>query len=315
MPVTFSGALSVILPVVVVAVRLPFTVPCNARAVAFTMVALPLVPLVLSVTAPVAASVSRLISALFCLVVKLLAPVTVNVPLSVRLPVVAVAVRSPFTVPCNARAVAFTIVAFPLVPVVLSVTAPVAARVPRSISASASDVAKLLVPVTVNVLLSVRLPVVAVAERFPFTVPLKARAVALTTFAFPDVPEVFSVTAPVDASVSSSMSASACEVVKLLVPVTASVPLSVRLPVVAVAIRFPFTVPCSARAVAFTIVALPLVPVVLSVTAPVEASVSKLISALLARVVRLVVPATVIKALSVRLPVVARAVRLPPTVP
>ena len=131
---------------------------------------------------------------------------------------------------------ALTIVALPLVPVVLSVTAPVAARVPRSMSALASEVLKLLVPVTVRVLLSERLPVVAVALRLPLTVPARARAVALTIVALPLVPVVLSVTAPVAASVPRSMSASASKVLKLLVPLTVRFLESVRSPVLAVAV-------------------------------------------------------------------------------
>ena len=67
---------------------------------------------------------------------KLAPEPTVTVPLSVKFPVVAVAVRAPPTadVP-RSSAVALTTVALPVAPVVLSVTVPVTARVPRSISA------------------------------------------------------------------------------------------------------------------------------------------------------------------------------------
>ena len=91
-------------------------------------VASPVAPLVCTSTKPVAASWSTKMSSLAPEVVKLAVPPTVATPLSVRLPVVAVASRLPPTaeVP-RTSAVALTTVASPVAPLVCTSTKPVAA--------------------------------------------------------------------------------------------------------------------------------------------------------------------------------------------
>jgi hypothetical protein len=317
-PVTVTVPESVMFPVVAVALRLPFTVEAAmSRAVVFTMVALPVVPAVTRLTAPVDARVSRSIVALAAVVVKLEVPTTVTVPESVIFPALAVAKRlRPIEEIPRSRAILFTTLASPVAPLVDRLTAPVDARVPRLIVALAAVVVKLEVPVTVTVPESVMFPVVAVALRLPFTVEVaRSRAVVFTTLASPVAPLVDRLTAPVDARVPRSTVALAAVVVKLEVPVTVTVPESVMFPVVAVALRLPFTVEAArSRAVVFTMVALPVVPAVTRLTAPVDARVPRSIVALAAVVVKLEVPATVTIPESVIFPVLAVAKRLPLTV-
>ncbi len=94
-PFTVTVLLSVIFPVVAVAVKLPPTLDV-LRIIPWLLVraASPLVPFVLTEIAPVAARVSKVMSALAAEVVKLLFPFTVTVPLSLIFPVVAVTVKS-----------------------------------------------------------------------------------------------------------------------------------------------------------------------------------------------------------------------------
>ena len=186
-------------------------------------------------------------------------PLTVNTPLSVKLPVVAVTSNAPFTVDVpKSKAMLFTTVALPVVPAVISDTAPVAANVPKLISSSACTVLIIDVPPTVTVPLSVTFPVVALAVKLPPTPEAaKSNAVAFTTLALAVAPVVLNVTAPVDANVPKSISSFVFEVVKLEVVVTVSVPLSVKLPVVAVAPNVPVTVPAKLNAVSFVINVLP----------------------------------------------------------
>ena len=112
---------------------------------------------------------------------------------------------------------------------------------------------------------------------------------------------VFKLTAPVNALVdtSSQMVALFALVVKEEVPVIASAPESVMLPVVAVARRFPPTVEAAKfNPASFTTVALP-DPLVVSATVPSTASVPRLITPLFASVVAEKLPPTVTVPLSV----------------
>ena len=229
--------------------------------------------------------------------------VTANVPLTVVVP--------------KSKAILFTTLALPVVPAVNNDTAPVAANVPKSISASACVVLKIDVPPTVTVPLSVIFPVVEFTLRlFPTLDVPSSVAMVLIMLALPVAPLVFKFTAPVNANVLKSIVAFAADVVKFEVPDTVTTPLSVILPVVAVATKSPPTPEVSkSNAVAFTTVALPVVPFVLNVTEPVEASVPRSISASACVVVKLEVLVTVNVLLSVTLPVVAIAANVPVTVP
>ena len=85
-------------------------------------------------------------------------------------------------------------------------------------------------------------------------------------------------------------------------------------PVEAVTVRLPPTLDAArSTAVVLTRVALPVVPAVLAARLPVTASWLARMSALLSEVVKLALPPTVMAPSSVRLPSVAVAVRLPPT--
>ena len=110
-------------------------------------------------------------SASAALVVNAAVPPTVTVPLSVKLPVVAVATKLPPTPEAaKSNAVAFTTLALAVAPVVLNVTAPVDANVPKSISSFACVVVKLDVVPTDTVPVSVMLPPPAVATTEPLAV-------------------------------------------------------------------------------------------------------------------------------------------------
>ena len=106
-------------------------------------------------------------------------------------------------------------------------------------------------------------------------------------------------TFPVDAKVSKVIALLFTSVVAVVVPDTVNVLLSVIAPPLVKA-RFPFTVPCTPKAVVvLSIVACPVVPAVVKMTFPVDAKVSKVIALSFTSVVAVVVPDTVKTALSV----------------
>ena len=320
MPPTVTVPESVRLPAVAVTARLPPTLDAaKSSALALTTVASPVGPLVLSATAPVEANPSRIMSSLAFEVVNVLVPPTVNVPTSVMLPVVAVALRlRPTVLPViKSMPVALTKVASPVAPLVLINMSPVTASpLFKVIVPLAAVVVNDPVPPTVTAPLSAILPVVAVAERLP-PIPevLKSMPVALTIVALPVAPLVLNAILPVTARRFRSMSSSAVDVVNEPVPPTVTVPESVRLPAVAVTARLPPTLDAAkSSALALTTVASPVGPLVLSATAPVEANPSRIMSSLAFEVVNVLVPPTVNVPTSVMLPVVAVALRLRPTV-
>ena len=121
------------------------------------MIAFALEPVVLNVTAPVNAlvAVSKVMVALLALVVKLDTPLTLNAPLSLIFPVVAVALKSPPTVTAaKARALSLMSVASPL-PWVVSVMLPSTASVFMLMRPLAASVVAVKSPPTVMVPLSV----------------------------------------------------------------------------------------------------------------------------------------------------------------
>ena len=246
------------------AARISAVVPPSIVTSAFA----PESSLVVIVTAPVNALVvvSRAIVALFALVVSVVVPVIASAPLSVMLPAVAVAARFPPTVAAaKVNPLSFTTVALPD-PWVVKATVPSTASVPRLITPELSSVVAARLPPTVTSplsiipdalpLLTVRSPSIVDAARISAVVPP-----SIVTFASVPVSSlVVIVTAPVNALVvvSNAIVALFALVVRVVVPVIASAPLSVMLPAVAVAARFPPTVAAAkVNPVAFTTVALP----------------------------------------------------------
>ena len=172
LPPTVTVSLSVMFPELAIALRLPpiLELPsCTAEA--FITVALPPVPFVFKLIAPVAAKLSKVISASAAEVVKLAIPPTAIVPLSVIFPISAVAVKSPpiLELPRLTPPVGLVIVTWPADPVVLKLTAPVAFNSLRSIVASAVLVVKVISPPTVKLPLWLTLPLAAVASKLPPT--------------------------------------------------------------------------------------------------------------------------------------------------
>ena len=163
--------------------------------------------------------------------------------------------------------------------------------------------------------LLVILPVVAVTFKLPPTVEVaKFTAVGLARFASPPAPGVFILMLPVPDNWSRVISASVWEMVKVRFPPTVTVPLSVILPVVAVTFNPPPTLEAAKlTALELAIAASAPLPFVLTAIVPVLASLSKVISAPLAEVVKLLFPPTVTVPLLVILPVFAVTFKLPPT--
>ena len=165
--------------------------------------------LVVKSTSPAMALVVvfRVIAWSLSMVVKLPVPDTVSAPVWVIVPSVAVTDRLPSTVEApKAMAVALTIVALPVVPLVVRVMPPVTASVPRSMSASLALVMNVAPPAdTVKVPSSMMLPNVAVMLVAPPTAVLAARLtpVALTIVAVP-APLVLSSSVLVPSSVCAS---------------------------------------------------------------------------------------------------------------
>ena len=160
----------VIVPVVAVASKLPPT-PEVAKIIpmVFTIVALPVKPVVLKAIVPVAASVPRSISSLAVVVVKLEVPEAVMTPESVMEPALVSIMRLPpkvvVTVPKSRAIAAFVREMFPVAPLVLMETAPVYEDIwSRVISSLAVGVVKLEVPPTVSTPLSVIDPPAIMAQ-------------------------------------------------------------------------------------------------------------------------------------------------------
>ena len=127
----------------------------------------------------------------------------------------------------------------------------------------------LVVPPTVRLADCVMLPVVFTVRLPPVVVPLSTTGPVVVNNALPVAPLVLSRVEPVTVVWSSMMSSLAPEVLKTALPPTVTVPESVRLPVVAVADRFPpIELADRVNAVAFTKVAS---PVTLTPTVPVTA--------------------------------------------
>jgi hypothetical protein len=187
--------------------------------------------------------------------------------------------------------------------------------------AFAADVMNDEVPATVSAPVWVRLPTVLVTVRLPPTLEAPSTrppARLLVRLALPPPPLVVSDTAPVNRlALLSAIVAFEAEVVNDDVPPTVSTPACVRLPSVAVTVRLPPTLDVSrTRPPARLLVrlALPVVPLVLSDTAPVSRlALVSVMSALATVVVNVDVPATVSTPVCVVLPPVFVTVRLPPT--
>ena len=117
LPPTVNVPLSVIL-LPLVRVKFPPTEDAATlkAVIPLSIVALPVDPVVLKVTAPVSAlTLFKVMSALLALVVNEEVPAIVNTPESVMLPVVAVALSAPPTVDAaKSRPASFTTVAAPL---------------------------------------------------------------------------------------------------------------------------------------------------------------------------------------------------------
>ena len=127
-------------------------------------------------------------------------------------------------------------------------TLPVDTKPSRVIALLFTSVVAVVVPDTVNVLLSVIAPPL-VKARFPFTVPCTPKAVVvLSIVACPVVPAVVKITFPVDAKVSKVIALSFTSVVAVVVPDTVKTALSVITPPLVKA-KFPFTVPCTPKSV------------------------------------------------------------------
>jgi len=140
----------------------------------------------------------------------------------------------------------------------------------------------------------------------------------LVRLALPLAPVVLRETAPVKAfaAVVSVIVALLVDVVNDDVPVMVCTPLCVRLPVLSITTRLPPTLEAAnVVATLFVRLALPLAPVVESVTAPVRAFAEvSVIVAFDADVVNDDVPVTVRAPLWVRFPVLSTTVKVPPTV-
>ena len=180
------------------------------------------------------------------------------------LPMVAVALSAPPTVEAaKVNPASLTTVALPD-PFVARATVPSTARVPRLINPLLSSVVAARLPPTVTIPLSVillpfltvRSPSMVEAARISAVVP----ASIVTSASVPELSFVVIVTAPVNALVvvSRAIVASLALVVSVVVPAIVNAPLSVMLPVVAVAARLPPTVDAAkVNPASFTTVALP----------------------------------------------------------
>ena len=300
--------------------------PEAASAVARLLVrlALPVAPLVFSVTAPVSrlVVVVSVIVAFEAEVANDDVPPTVSAPVCVRLPTASLTVRLPPTLDA-ASAVARLLVrlASALGPVVLSATAPVSRLALLSvIVAFEAEVVNADVPPTVSTPVCVRLPSVLTTVRLPPTLDApRARPPArlLVRLAVPVAPVVFSVTGPVSRLAPVSViSALFTEVVNDDAPATVSTPVCVRLaPAEAVTVRLPPTFEAASTVARLLVrLASPVVPLVFSDTAPVSRlALVSVIVAFAAEVVNDDVPVTVSTPVCVRLPSVLTAVRPPPT--
>ena len=132
-------------------------------------------------------------------------------------PLVALKVPLIVDAPRSNAVVPLSINTLPAVPLVVSNTAPVEARVSSVIVLSATSVVTVVVPVTLNAALSV-IASPLVSARSPDTVPCTPNAVVpLSIVTWPAVPLVVSDTAPVSALavLDSVIAWSAVEVVKL----------------------------------------------------------------------------------------------------
>ena len=172
---------------------------------------------------------------LFPVAFRLAAPVTASVPLSVSSPL-EVAFRSPPMVEAEKSiSCAFTIVALPEAPFVVRPIEPVTFRLPRSMMAFEAEVVNEPSPPTTTLPLSDRLPVVTVTVRSPVTEEAPRSRTLLSTrvelFA-----EIIATVPKLLAAVSSVMLFEPA--VRKVVPVTATVPLSVSSPL-EVAFRSP----------------------------------------------------------------------------
>src|SRR6516165_4355761 len=213
-------------------VRLPPRVEAPSTvAEALVSCALPLVPLVLSDTAPVSRlALLSVMVAFEAEVVNDEVPPTVSTPVCVRLPTESVTVRLPPTLTSPSTvALALVRLALPLAPLVLSNAAPVS-RLPALVSvivALAAEVVNEEVPATVRAPVCVRLPTVSVTVRLPPTFQAPSTvALALVRLALPPVPLVLSDAAPVSRlpALVSAMVASVAEVVNDDVPVNVKAP-------------------------------------------------------------------------------------------
>ena len=178
-------------------------------------------------------------------------PVIARAPLSVMLPVVAVAVRAPPTVDAaKVNAASLTMVAAPVL-LVVSAMVPSTAIVPRLITPALASVVADRLPPTVTVPLSVipeALPLVRVKSPSIVDAAMMRAVVPpsiVTSASVPDESLVVIVKAPVKALVATSRTIVPLSalVTSVVVPVTARATVSVILPVVAVTLRFPPTVP------------------------------------------------------------------------
>ena len=236
-----------------VSVKLPTTVDSaiTNAVVPPSIVACATVPslsLVVKVIAPVKALVvvSNAMVALFALVMNADVPEIARAPLSVILPVVAVADNVPSTVEAaKAKPTSLTNVTLPFVPLVVSAIVPSTANVPRLIVMSLTSVVADKLPPMVKVPLSVIAPPL-VSVKSPTTVDsaITNAVVPPSIVASASVPSlslVVNVTAPVKALVvvSNAMVALFALVMNADVPEIVRTPLSVILPVVAVADNVP----------------------------------------------------------------------------
>jgi hypothetical protein len=257
-------------------VRLPPTLEAASDSTpAFVRLALPLAPVVESVTAPVNAFAEvSVIVALLADVVNDDVPVTVKRAFWVMFPP-ELTVSDPGSVPpVRTVAMLFARLAELLAPLVTSVTAPVNAFAEVSvIVALLVDVVNDDVPVTVRAPVWVRFPVLSTTVSVPPIVPVPSTVAMLLVRLAAPVP-VFRDTAPVKAFACVSVSAPVPDVVNDDVPPTVSTPAWVIavFVVLSTTVRLPPTLKAASdSAPAFVRLALPLAPVVESVTAPVRA--------------------------------------------
>jgi len=249
-------------------------------------------------------------------------PVTVRAPLWVRFPVLSTTVSDPPIVEAARTVATLFVRLIAPAPVGTNVIAPLSALLAfvNVIVAADTESVNDEVPPTVSAPVWVMLPEVpSTIARLPPTddVP-NASALPLVRLALPLAPVVLRETAPVKAfaAVVSVIVALLVDVVNDDVPVMVCTPLCVRLPVLSITTRLPPTLEAAnVVATLFVRLALPLAPVVESVTAPVRAFAEvSVIVAFDADVVNDDVPVTVRAPLWVRFPVLSTTVKVPPTV-